>query len=92
MKPGKWGPDKWKHFFVGIPLGTVLMLSGFYVFPQSLISASVMAFLLLLAISYGFELVSLVTGKGHPEHLDALAGIAGGLVGFIPVILWVLLN
>lgn len=92
MKPGKWGPDKWKHFYVGIPLGAVLMLSVLFVFPMSLKSATAMSFLLLLAISYGFELVSLVTGKGHPEHLDAWAGIAGGLIGFIPVILWMLMK
>ncbi len=92
MKPGNWGPDKWKHFYVGIPLGAVLMFSGLMLFPVSLISAVIMALLLLVMICYGFELFSLLTGKGHPEHMDALAGIVGGLVGIIPVLLFMLLK
>ncbi len=92
MKPGKWGPDKWKHFYVGIPLGAVLMLTGLFTFPVSLIHATAMSFVLLLVICYGFELFSYISGKGHAEHLDAIAGIAGGLVGMIPVWLFIWLQ
>lgn len=92
MKQVHWGPDKWKHFYVGIPLGTVLMLAGLFAFPVSLIYASAMALLLLLVICYGFELISVISGKGHAEHLDAIAGIAGGLIGMIPVLLYIWLK
>ena len=34
-----------------------------------------------IAISYGFELYSLYTGRGHYEILDAVASIIGAGVG-----------
>ena len=73
-------PDKWKHFIVGIGMGIFLeslfLYVGFYI-----VSASLSSLLVAAAISYGFELFSLVTGKGHYDFMDAVASIVGSLVG-----------
>jgi VanZ family protein len=78
--------DKWKHFFVAIPLGTVLQLISAYIFPD-MITAVIAALAVLAAICYGFELFSKLTGLGHYEMKDAIAGLLGGIIGMIPVVL-----
>lgn len=90
MKFKKWEHDKWKHFYLGIPLGFLLQASALYLFMGNEFLAITVAFVLLLAICYGFELVSLITGKGHYEMMDAIAGILGGLIGMFPVLLYML--
>ncbi len=76
----KIAPDKKKHFIVGIPLGVFLQLVAGYFFSGTLIPA-LLAFFVLSLICYGFELFSLVTGKGHADNMDAIAGILGGMIG-----------
>lgn len=71
-------PDKWKHFLVGIPMGLVLQTVAWYLYPPLMY---LLAFLAVCAISYGFELFSLITGKGHYEMKDAIASIIGGVIG-----------
>lgn len=88
MKFKKWERDKWKHFYWGIPLGFLLQATALYFISWNDLIAIAVAFVLLLAICYGFELVSLITGKGHYEMMDALAGILGGLIGMTPVIIY----
>ncbi|MBL7699799.1 MAG: hypothetical protein JNK79_16650 [Chitinophagaceae bacterium] len=73
--------DKWKHFFVGIPMGVVLQLAGHWLFPGSDIMAIVSALLAVIAISFGFELFSLFSGLGHYDFYDAIASIIGGIIG-----------
>jgi len=73
--------DKKKHFVVGIPLGLLLQFLSFHFFPAQPWLATGISFGLLVAGCYGFELFSLVTGKGCAENLDAIAGILGGIVG-----------
>lgn len=80
----KIAPDKWKHFYVGIGMGAVLQLACAWVLP-GLTMATIAAFILVVAISYGFELYSLYTGHGHYEVKDAIAGIIGGVLGMAPV-------
>ncbi len=87
----KWEPDKWKHFYVGIPLGLVLQVSVNYLFSYSIPLSVFLSFIALAAISYGFELLSLLTGKGHYDIVDAVAGIAGGCIGIALAWLIVLL-
>lgn len=81
----KWEPDKWKHFFVGIPLGVILQFASMYFFPAQHFLAGSIAFAALVAICYGFELVSRITGKGHYEIMDAIAGVLGGLIGMASI-------
>jgi len=73
--------DKWKHFILAIPLGAVLELTGWYFLPHRPILFTVSAFMTLVVICYGFELFSKITGKGHYEVMDAIAGILGGSIG-----------
>jgi glycopeptide antibiotics resistance protein len=77
----KIGNDKKKHFFVGIPLGLLLQYFSSYFFPVQTIFAITISLIILAAICYGFELLSLITGKGHADNLDAIAGILGGIIG-----------
>jgi glycopeptide antibiotics resistance protein len=83
--------DKWKHFWVGIPLGAMLqVLSYYYVIRPG--SAILTAMVLLIIICYGFELFSLITKLGHHDVIDAVAGILGGAIGIIVVIILRTLN
>lgn len=77
----KIGNDKKKHFFVGIPLGALLQFLSAYFLPLEPAWAVAASFIALTAVCYGFELYSLVTGKGHADNLDAIAGILGGIIG-----------
>lgn len=62
-------------------MGAVLQLSAWYLLPGHLALGTLIAFVIVVAISYGFEVFSLVTGKGHYEILDAVAAIIGGIIG-----------
>jgi len=83
----KIAPDKWKHFFVGIAMGAVLQLAGWWLLPDHMYWATAIVFAIVIAISYGWELFSKFTGKGHYEVMDAVASVVGGLLGMIAVIL-----
>jgi hypothetical protein len=84
----KIAPDKWKHFFVGILLGVALQTFTWHLMPQHYVISAIITFILLIAICYGFELFSLITKKGHYEILDAIAGIIGGVIGMIFLLLF----
>lgn len=77
----KIAPDKRKHFFVGIPMGALLQLGALYVMPQHFILSIMATLITVVVISYGFEVFSLITKKGHYEVLDAVAAILGGIIG-----------
>lgn len=77
----KIAPDKWKHFYVGIAMGGVLQGVSCYIFPQSPLTATLAALGVVIGISYGFELFSLVTGMGHYDVMDAVASVIGGVLG-----------
>ena len=74
-------PDKWKHFFVGIPLGALLQVACLVAFPKHIWPDTAVSFLILFAGCYAFELYSLITGKGHYELADVWAGVIGGAIG-----------
>ena len=84
----KIAPDKWKHFFVGILMGVILQIFIWYLMPQHYGTAILISSILVVAISYGFELFSLVTKKGHYDILDAVAGIIGGVIGMGMILLF----
>ena len=81
-------PDKWKHFLVGILMGAVLQIFLWYMLPGHFVLSISITFIIVAIVSYGFELYSLFTGKGHYDILDAFAGIAGGVVGIAVVLLF----
>ncbi|MBX3239568.1 MAG: hypothetical protein KIT80_19955 [Chitinophagaceae bacterium] len=74
-------PDKWRHFWVGIPMGIFLQLVAAWILPASLTTVTIVAFISVVAISYGFELFSLVTKIGHYDFYDAVASVIGGTLG-----------
>ena len=73
-------PDKWRHFFAGIIMGLILQLVSIFLFP-SLFTAILFTLLVVIVVSYGFELFSLLTGLGYYDFMDAVATIIGGLAG-----------
>ena len=84
-------PDKWKHFFVGIIMGGVLQAFAYWLLFDHHFLATLIAFVLVLAISYGFELFSLFTGKGHYDFMDAVASALGGILGMAVVVFFQLM-
>ena len=62
-------------------MGLVLQAMAIWIFPQHLIGASVGVFIIVVAVSYGFELYSKFTGRGHYEIADAVASIVGAVIG-----------
>ena len=77
----KIAPDKWRHFLVGIVMGAVLQTMAWYLLPGKPIIGIIIVLIAVVAISYGFELLSLITGHGHHDVKDAVASIIGGVLG-----------
>lgn len=74
-------PDKWRHFYVGILMGAVLQGLGWWLMPGHIALAVGIVFGIVILISYGFELFSLVTGMGRYDFMDAVASVIGGVLG-----------
>lgn len=83
----KIAPDKWKHFYAGIILGAFLQAVFMFLFDTGILASLLIVFLIVVAISYGFELFSKVTGMGHHDVMDAIASIIGGILGMGLVVL-----
>lgn len=77
----KIAPDKWKHFFVGLAMGLLFQAFAWWIIPAHIFISIILVLLLIIAISYGFELFSKFTGRGHYEVMDAVAAVAGGILG-----------
>ena len=77
----KIAPDKWRHFFAGIAMGAVLQAFLLFLIPSHLLISILITFLLVVGISYAFELTSKITRRGHYDLMDAVASIIGGLLG-----------
>ncbi len=73
--------DKVKHIIVGCVMGVVLPFGGAWLFPDYPITYMAISFGIIVQIGFGFELFSLITGKGHPEIMDGIATVAGGIIG-----------
>lgn len=77
----KIAPDKWRHFYAGILMGAVLQGIGLWLLvSQPLVSTS-LALFIVIAVSYGFELFSKITGMGRYDFMDAVASVVGGVAG-----------
>ncbi|KAA2239939.1 hypothetical protein F0L74_27535 [Chitinophaga agrisoli] len=81
--PNSIPPDKWSHFYAGILIGAIFQSITAYLLPAMPFTGAAIAFLLLVCVSYGFELFSLITGKGHHDVMDAVATVIGGLIGML---------
>ena len=83
----KIAPDKWRHFLAGIPMGAVLQAIGWWLWPTDIILSCIVPSSIVIAISYGFELFSKITGKGRYDFMDAVASVIGGILGISAVLL-----
>jgi hypothetical protein len=83
----KIAPDKWKHFYVGILMGAVLQGLGWWLLPGQIGLSVVIVLAIVIIVSYGFELFSLVTGMGRYDFMDAVASVIGGSLGMGAVLL-----
>lgn len=79
-------PDKWRHFFAGIIMGAFLQASIWWLWPDRLGLVTLGVFIIVVVISYGFELFSKITGKGRYDFVDAVASIIGGIIGMVATI------
>jgi hypothetical protein len=82
----KIAPDKWRHFYAGILLGAALETGAIWLWQPYLITPSIFVLVIVIVISYGFELFSKITGKGIYDFWDAVASIIGGLAGMLLII------
>jgi len=55
--------------------------------PGQFIFSLIVTFVLIIALTYGFELFSLITKRGHYEIMDAVAGTIGGTIGMLIILL-----
>jgi glycopeptide antibiotics resistance protein len=74
-------PDKKRHFYAGILMGAVLQGLGWWWMPNQLALSVLIVIGLVIIISYGFELFSLVTGMGIYDFMDAVFSALGGIFG-----------
>ena len=79
-------PDKWRHFYVGILMGVVLQFISWKMFTHNAVLSIGIGLLVVVAISYGFELFSKITGIGRYDIMDAVASIIGGVIGMALVL------
>ena len=70
---------------MGIAMGGILQLAGHWLFPRSAGTAILATFVIVIVISYGFELFSMATGLGRYDFYDAIASIIGGVLGMTAV-------
>ena len=79
-------PDKWRHFFAGIIMGGILQVCVWWLWPVHLGWVTLVVFILVAGISYGFELFSKITGKGRYDFIDAVASVIGGIIGMAAIL------
>ncbi len=83
IRPMKLEPDKWRHIIAGFIIGLLLPIAGFYLLGLPLVSNYFLSLFALVVVSYGFEVFSFVTGKGHYDLVDAIVTVIGGLPGML---------
>jgi hypothetical protein len=86
----KIAPDKWRHFYAGILMGAVLQGTGIWLLSNQPLLSTVVALLIVIAVSYGFELFSKITGMGVYDIMDAVASAIGGAagMGIVWLVVW----
>lgn len=86
----KIAPDKWRHFYAGILMGAVLQGTGIWLLSNQPALSTVVALLIVIAVSYGFELFSKFTGMGVYDIMDAVASAIGGVtgMGIVWLVVW----
>ena len=62
-------------------MGGFLQAVIFWLLPGSFMTATIIVVLMIVVISYGFELFSKFSGLGHYDIYDAIASVIGGVIG-----------
>ncbi len=72
---------------MGIAMGALLEAVMLWLLPDSIIQATFIVFVIVVDISYGFELISKFSGWGHYDIYDAIASIIGGIIGMSVIVI-----
>lgn len=83
----KIAKDKWRHFYAGILIGAVLQAFFAFLLDEQYVLTIFLSLFFSAAIGYGFELFSKFTGKGYYELMDAVATVAGAIIGIAAVVI-----
>ena len=73
--------DKQKHILVGILMGVLFPIVGLWMWPRDIFLSVMISLAVVVVVGFGFEFYSLISGHGHAEWMDAIATLAGGLIG-----------
>ncbi|MET0244404.1 MAG: hypothetical protein ABW174_13085 [Flavitalea sp.] len=88
----KIAPDKKRHFFAAIPMGIVFQMLANWLYAPPTYQAVLIALAGVIAVSYGFELFSKISGMGVYDIMDAVFSIIGGALGQAAVLIYVILK
>ena len=71
-------------------MGVVLQALGLWFLSGQIALGTGIVLIIVIVISYGFELFSKFTGLGHYDFMDAVASVIGGVLGMLiaGVIAW----
>ena len=72
-------------------MGAMLQAFMWWLLPIQLEFITLFAFIMVIAVSYGFELFSKITGMGRYDFIDAVASAIGGVLGMGIILLVVFL-
>jgi len=72
--------DKWRHFYAGFAMGILCCIAGVLI-NLELNYVFIFSFIIVVSISFGFEIFSLLSGLGRYDIWDAVATIIGAIFG-----------
>ena len=67
-------------------MGALCQGIAWWIFPTRVVLTAAIVGALVIAISYGFELFSKITGFGRYDFMDAIASAIGGVLGMALVL------
>ena len=62
-------------------MGVIVQIIGIWLLANQPFLSTIITLLIVIIISYGFELFSKITGMGHYDFMDAVASVIGGVAG-----------
>lgn len=64
-------------------MGLILQFISWKMFNGNFWTSVIITSVIIIVISYGFELFSKLTGKGTYDFMDAVASVIGGVIGML---------
>lgn len=68
-------------------MGGLFQGIAWWILPTRVVLTAAIVLALVIAISYGFELFSKITGFGRYDFMDAVASVIGGVLGMALVLI-----